>query len=89
MLALTFADPADYDRLRGTDKLSILGLKDGGFRPGVPLVIRVTPASGPAFDIKANHTFNAQQIEWFKAGSALNFMKLTNAKAAGATKPKQ
>lgn len=73
MLPLTFADPADYDRISGTDRISILGLS--GLAPGAQLTVRVTPKSGDAFDIKVNHTFNEEQIEWFKAGSALNLMK--------------
>jgi aconitate hydratase len=74
MLPLTFADPADYDRISGDDTVAIVGL--GSFAPGSPLTLRVTPADGSAaFDITVNHTFNEQQIEWFKAGSALNAMR--------------
>lgn len=73
MLPLTFADPADYDRLSGSDKVSILNLNS--LAPGSQLTVRVQPASGDAFEIKVNHTFNEEQIEWFKAGSALNKMK--------------
>jgi len=72
MLPLTFADPADYDRIDGSDKISILGLKD--FAPARSLTLRVTKKDGKSFDIKANHTFNEQQIEWFRHGSALNKM---------------
>ncbi|KAI9996123.1 hypothetical protein PInf_013304 [Phytophthora infestans] len=78
MLPLTFANPADYDKITGNDKVAILGLK--AFTPGKPLTLRVTPASGEApFDITVNHTFNEEQIAWFKNGSALNLMKKTNA----------
>lgn len=74
MLPLTFADPADYDRISGDDTVAIVGL--ASFAPGSPLTLRVTPADGSAaFDITVNHTFNEQQIEWFKAGSALNAMR--------------
>merc|ERR1719192_2009406 len=74
MLPLTFADAADYDRITGNDKLSILGLS--ALTEGVPLDVRVKPGNGAAeFEIKANHTFNPEQIEWFKYGSALNLMK--------------
>ncbi|CAH0522630.1 unnamed protein product [Peronospora belbahrii] len=77
MLPLTFANPSDYDKITGNDKVSILGLKT--FTPGKPLTLRVTPASGEApFDITVNHTFNEEQIEWFKSGSALNLMKKSN-----------
>ena len=77
MLPLTFADPADYDKITGNDKISILGLN--GFQPGKPLTVRVTPQSGSPFEIQVNHTFNEEQIQWFKNGSALNLMKKLNA----------
>ncbi|RLN02639.1 hypothetical protein BBJ28_00017446, partial [Nothophytophthora sp. Chile5] len=78
MLPLTFANPADYDKISGNDKVSIVGL--GSFTPGKPLTLRVAPASGAApFDVTVNHTFNDEQIAWFKNGSALNLMKKTNA----------
>ena len=75
---MTFADPADYNKVKGTDKVDILGLSK--FAPGQQLTARITPASGAPFEIKLNHTFNAEQIEWFKAGSALNLMKQKMAK---------
>eukprot|EP00928_Gymnodinium_smaydae_P044446 TRINITY_DN2964_c0_g1_i2.p1 TRINITY_DN2964_c0_g1~~TRINITY_DN2964_c0_g1_i2.p1 ORF type:complete len:784 (-),score=125.23 TRINITY_DN2964_c0_g1_i2:229-2289(-) len=74
MLPLTFADPADYDRITGNDKISILGLSQ--FAPGQPLKLKVTPgAGGDPFEVVANHTFNIEQIGWFRHGSALNQMK--------------
>merc|ERR1712217_360081 len=74
MLPLTFADPADYDKITGNDKISVVGLAD--LAPGKPLTLKVTPgAGGDAFDVSVNHTFNDEQITWFKAGSALNQMK--------------
>jgi len=74
MLALTFADPSDYDKITGHDTVDIVGLAD--FTPGKPLTMKVTPADGSAqFDVTLNHTFNEEQIAWFKAGSALNVMK--------------
>jgi len=72
MLPLTFADPKDYDRISGEDTVDIL-LKDN-FAPGKPVTMRVHKASGGTFDVALNHTFNEGQIEWFKAGSALNLM---------------
>lgn len=72
MLPLTFADPKDYEKIAPEDTVSILGLTS--LAPGVPLTLRVHKASGPAVDIKLNHTFNEGQIGWFKAGSALNLM---------------
>lgn len=74
MLPLTFADPSDYDKISGRDSLDIVGLDS--FAPGKQLTLRVHPANQQAdFDVTVNHTFNEEQIEWFKAGSALNYMK--------------
>jgi len=73
ILPLTFANPADYDKISGDDTISIVGLKD--LQPGKPLTLKVKSAKGTEFDVTVNHTFNEGQIEWFKAGSALNFIK--------------
>jgi aconitate hydratase len=73
ILALTFADPKDYDKIGARDKVSIKGLSS--FAPGKPLTAVVAKPDGSSFNIALNHTFNEGQIEWFKAGSALNFMK--------------
>jgi len=73
MLPLTFADKADYDKIRPDDKISITGLTT--FAPGTPLTAVLTHADGSQESIVLNHTFNQQQIEWFKSGSALNRMK--------------
>lgn len=70
MLALTFADKNDYDKVREDDKISILGL--GGFAPGKNLQIVLNHADGTTEQFEAVHTYNAAQIVWFKAGSALN-----------------
>ena len=70
MLALTFANPADYDKVRQDDKVSILGFES--FAPGKPLKIRLDHADGTAETFEVNHTYNDQQIEWVQAGSALN-----------------
>jgi len=72
VLPLTFADAADYDKIDPSDKVSILGLKT--LTPGVPLTAKFTKADGSSFEIKLNHTLNQGQIEWFKAGSALNLL---------------
>lgn len=72
MLPLTFADPADYDLLREDDRLAILGLTT--FAPGAPLTLVATHQDGSEHRIALNHTFNEQQIAWFKAGSALNLL---------------
>ncbi|KAI8909147.1 aconitase family-domain-containing protein [Gorgonomyces haynaldii] len=71
MLPLTFADPKDYDKIDPTDKVSIVGLTT--FTPGKPLKLVVHKPKGD-IELTLNHSFNAGQIEWFKAGSALNKM---------------
>lgn len=73
MLALTFATPADYDLIQEDDAIDILGL--GSFAPGIPLELVLNHRDGSSHRIVANHTYNQGQIEWFKAGSALNLIK--------------
>ncbi|MBI2273341.1 MAG: aconitate hydratase [Bacteroidetes bacterium] len=73
MLALTFADKADYDKIQEDDSIDILGLTS--FAPGTPLTLVFTHADGSKDTIIANHTYNQQQIEWFKAGAALNIIR--------------
>ena len=70
MLALTFANPADYDKVRQDDKVSILGFDK--FAPGKPLQIRLDHADGKSETFDVLHTYNDQQIDWVYAGSALN-----------------
>jgi aconitate hydratase len=72
MLALTFANPADYDKIKDGDKVSIRGLKE--FRPGVPLKLEILHADGSKEESNLNHTYNEGQIDWFRAGSALNLI---------------
>ncbi|TGK01760.1 aconitate hydratase [Leptospira langatensis] len=72
MLALTFADKADYDKIQEDDKIDILGLTN--FKEGAPLTLVLHHKNGSKEEFKVNHTYNAQQIEWFKAGSALNLI---------------
>jgi len=72
VLALTFANESDYEKIKSTDRVSILGMNS--FAPKVPLTARITRTDKSSFDIKLNHSFNQNQIEWFKAGSALNLM---------------
>ncbi|KAI0150642.1 aconitase family-domain-containing protein [Xylariaceae sp. FL1272] len=76
MLPLTFADPADYDKIKPEDKVDLLCTE---LAVGQPMTLRVHPKSGETFDIKLAHTFNEPQIEWFKNGSALNTMAKMNA----------
>ena len=73
MLPLTFANPADYDKVREDDTLDIVGLNF--FAPGKPLTLVVKHADGTKDAIDLRHSFNQEQIEWFKAGSALNLLK--------------
>jgi aconitate hydratase len=73
MLALTFANPADYDKIREDDRFDIAGLTT--FAPGTPLTLIAHHSDGSSDSITVNHTYNEQQIEWFKAGSALNILK--------------
>ncbi|MBK9290551.1 MAG: aconitate hydratase [Bacteroidetes bacterium] len=73
MLALTFAEKSDYDKIREDDRISVLGLRE--FAPGKPLTVRLHHSDGSTEDFLANHTYNHNQIEWFKAGSALNLIK--------------
>jgi aconitate hydratase len=73
MLGLTFANPSDYDKIQENDNFDILGLTE--FAPGVQLTVVAHHKDGSSDDIKVNHTYNEAQIEWFKAGSALNLIK--------------
>lgn len=73
MLALTFADKADYDKIQEDDTLDIVGLTT--FSEGKPLTLVLNHQDGSREEIAVNHTYNAAQIEWFKAGSALNLIK--------------
>ncbi len=72
MLPLTFADPADYDKLLEDDRLELQGL--AAFAPSVALTLVAKHGDGREDRIALNHTFNEGQIQWFKAGSALNRM---------------
>jgi aconitate hydratase len=76
MLPLTFADPSDYDKIREDDKVSIIGLTD--LAPGKQLKLVIKHADGSTDEAMLNHTFNENQIEWFKAGSALNLIAEQN-----------
>ncbi len=76
VLPLTFADPADYDKIKADDRISIVGLAD--LTPGKPLTVIVHHADGSEESFQVNHSLNAEQIEWFKAGSALNLLRKQN-----------
>lgn len=74
MLALTFANPNDYDHILEDDVIDITGLND--FAPGKQLTIVLNHADGKSESFNVNHTYNEQQIEWFKAGGALNIIRM-------------
>jgi len=76
MLPLTFADPNDYDKIQENDKLDITGLKE--LVPGKQLNLIIKHEDGSQDKAVLNHTMNKPQIEWFKAGSALNLIAEMN-----------
>ena len=73
MLALTFADKADYDKIQEDDSIDIVGLTS--FAPNTPLTLVLNHKDGSSENIIVNHTYNQQQIEWFKEGAALNIIR--------------
>lgn len=73
MLAVTFVDKADYDKIQEEDTLSVIGLTE--FAPGKQLTVVVKHKDGSQESFPVVHTYNNLQIEWFKAGSALNYLK--------------
>ena len=73
MLALTFANKDDYDKIQEDDVIDIIGLTS--FAPGKPLTLVLNHKDGKTENISVNHTYNDQQIEWFKAGGALNVIR--------------
>lgn len=74
MLALTFDNEADYDLIREDDIINFIDLNE--FAAGKPIHIEFVHSDGTKDVIKTNHTYNKQQIDWFRAGSALNLIKL-------------
>jgi aconitate hydratase len=77
ILGLTFANEADYTKILENDSLSLTDLKQ--ITPGKPLSLEVAHENGSKETIMLNHTYNDQQIEWYKAGSALNLIKMQEA----------
>jgi len=73
MLALTFAEKTDYDKIQEDDTFDVLGLVD--FEKDKPFTVILHHKDGSTDTILANHTYNESQFEWFKAGSALNLIK--------------
>jgi aconitate hydratase len=78
MLGLTFANEADYDKIQEDDIFNFVDLKD--FAPGKQLTLEIMHADQSKETIKLNHTYNQQQIDWFRAGSALNLIRRQNLK---------
>ena len=72
LVPLTFSDPATYDQIDETDRISVLNLPPV---PDTPVACRITKADGRTIDFEAKHTFSDEQVEWFKAGSALNIVR--------------
>jgi aconitate hydratase len=87
MLPLTFASPSDYDKVREDDRASIVGLTT--FAPGIPLRLILKHTDGTADECLLNHTFNENQIKWFRAGSALNLIatEMSARKPVASAKP--
>jgi aconitate hydratase len=77
MLGLTFNTEADYDKIKEDDTFNFIDLKD--FAPGKQLHLEIVHSDGSKETIVLNHTYNAQQIDWFRAGSALNLIRKQNA----------
>ena len=77
MLGLTFANETDYDKIQEDDTFNFIDLVD--FAPGKQLAMEIVHATGSKETIQLNHTYNQSQIEWFRAGSALNLIKSQNA----------
>jgi aconitate hydratase len=73
ILPVTFADPADYDRIGEDDRLSFIGLVD--LAPNTQVRVVVTQPSGDTWEFLTNHTMSPEHVEWFKAGSALNIIR--------------
>ncbi len=76
MLGLTFTNEADYDKILEDDTFNFIDLVD--FAPGKPLTLEIVHKNGTKENITLNHTYNDSQIDWFKAGSALNLIKEMN-----------
>ncbi|NUN05343.1 MAG: aconitate hydratase, partial [Bdellovibrio sp.] len=73
VLALTFANPKDYEKIQETDLVSIVDLKD--LAPGKLVKMILKHQDGTTENIDLKHTYNAEQLKWFRAGSALNLIR--------------
>lgn len=75
MLALTFADPGEYEKIREGDSISLPDVEDGEMRVDEPVVMVVRSRDGSEWSAELRHSYHARQIEWSRAGSALNYIK--------------
>jgi aconitate hydratase len=73
VLALTFADPADYDLIGEHDRISVTGI--ASLAPGATVSVVISHQDGTGTHIETNHTMSTDQVEWFRAGSALNLIR--------------
>ncbi len=78
MLAVTFNNKEDYEKILEEDTIDVIGLTS--FSPNTPLTLVLNHANGSKEEIIVNHTYNQQQIDWFKAGAALNIIRKQVAK---------
>ena len=85
LLALTFRDGADYERVREDDRMSLLGLS--GMAPSQPVICRMLHSDGTCEELLLDHSFSASQLEWFRAGSALNWAAAQSSAASSAATP--
>ena len=76
ILPITFVDPSDYDRIREMDRISILGLQE--LAPDRPIECVLHHDDGTSEAVQLKHSLNEMQISWFRAGSALNLLNVTN-----------
>nr|XP_036581400.1 aconitate hydratase [Colletotrichum truncatum]KAF6789751.1 aconitate hydratase [Colletotrichum truncatum] len=75
MLPLTFTDPADYDKINEGDRITLLDVEEGQLQPGKQVTMEVVTREGSRWEAKLNHSYETNQIEWLRAGSALNYIK--------------
>ena len=73
ILALTFENPEDYDKIKEDDRISLVGLNE--IQPNKPVTCIITHSDNTTEEISLTHSYNTAQIEWFKAGSALNLLR--------------
>lgn len=77
MLPLTFANPADYDKIALGDRVTLVGVEKGEMQPGKQVGLRIQTQEGRTWEAKLNHSYSERQLKWLRAGSALNYIKET------------